>query len=102
MNFEFATAGRILFGSGRIKELADHARQCGHSVLLVTGKNSERAEHTRRMLIGRGVSVTGFVIEGEPTIEVVKEGVAQARYHTCNFVIGFGGGSVIDAAKAIA
>lgn len=102
MMFDFATAGRIVFGLGRVKELPDHARRCGRGALFVTGKNLERSDAVRRMILARGVSVTPFVVEGEPTIEAVKEGVSLARYHTCDFVIGFGGGSAIDAAKAIA
>jgi len=102
MTFEFATADRIIFGPGRIKELPDHARRCGRGALFVTGKNSDRAEAARRAVVARGVQVTPFAVEGEPTIETVKEGVGLARYHTCDFVIAFGGGSAIDAGKAIA
>lgn len=102
MTFEFATANRILFGPGRVKELPDHARRNGRSALLVTGRNNERSEASRRLLLARGVSVIPFSIDGEPTIECVKEGAAQTRYHTCDQVIAFGGGSVIDGAKAIA
>lgn len=102
MTFEFATANRILFGPGRVKELPDHARQFSRSCLFVTGANTDRSEASRRLLMARGVGVTPFSIIGEPTIEAVKEGSAQTRYHNCDLVIGFGGGSVIDAAKAIA
>jgi alcohol dehydrogenase class IV len=70
--------------------------------LLLPGRGAERTEGARRMLLARGVAVTPFVVEGEPTIDAVKEGAAQTRYHTCDLVIGFGGGSVTDAAKAIA
>jgi alcohol dehydrogenase class IV len=43
-----------------------------------------------------------FATRGEPTIEHIKKGVNLARESGCNVVIGFGGGSVIDSAKAIA
>lgn len=102
MNFEFATANRIVFGPGRIQELPDLARKNGRSALLVIGSTGERSENVRRHLAGRGVTVVPFHIPGEPTIEIANEGAAQTRYHTCDSVIGFGGGSVIDAAKAIA
>lgn len=102
MNFEFATANRILFGPGRIQELPDLARKNGRSALLVIGSNSERSDNVRRHLAARGVTVVPFHIHREPTIEIANEGAAQTRYHTCDSVIGFGGGSVIDAAKAIA
>jgi alcohol dehydrogenase class IV len=43
-----------------------------------------------------------FEVRGEPTVEQVAEGVSQARREKSNLVIGIGGGSVIDSAKAIA
>jgi alcohol dehydrogenase class IV len=102
MNFEFATASRILFGPGEIKQLPDLARGHGSSALVVLGKQSERTESIRRLLAGRGISVTPFNVPHEPTLELVSEGGAQVRLRNCDSVIGIGGGSVIDAAKAIA
>lgn len=102
MSFEFATANRILFGPGQFGELPELARKHGRSALLVIGSSSERSDALRRHLIARGVSITPFHVRGEPTMELANEGAAQTRYHTCDSVIGFGGGSVIDAAKAIA
>ena len=46
--------------------------------------------------------VTRFAVPGEPTIEAVEQGVRQAAAARCDLVIGLGGGSVLDAAKAIA
>ena len=43
-----------------------------------------------------------FVVTGEPSVDVVREGVAVFRNANCDMVVGVGGGSVIDAAKAIA
>src|SRR5688572_17728868 len=102
MNFEFATANRIIFGSGQIKQLPDLARAHGSSALVVTGKQSERTEAIRQMLAARGVFITPYVIPHEPTLELVTEGAAQTRMRQCELVIGVGGGSVIDGAKAIA
>lgn len=102
IHFEFATAGRIIFGAGKIKQLPDLARAHGSSALVVVGKQSERTESIRRMLMARGISVTPFNVPHEPTLEVVSEGGAQVRLHNCESVIAIGGGSVIDAGKAIA
>jgi alcohol dehydrogenase class IV len=102
MNFEFATANRIIFGAGQLQQLPDLARLDGTSALVVVGKNSERSESIRRLLSARGISVSTFSVAHEPTVEIVAEGAAEARYRTTDSVIAFGGGSVIDAAKAIA
>jgi alcohol dehydrogenase class IV len=102
MNFEFATANRIIFGAGQIKELPEIARGHGLSALVVVGKHSERTEAIQRMLTARGISVTAFSVPQEPTLELVTEGGAQLRLQRCDSVIAIGGGSVMDAGKAIA
>jgi alcohol dehydrogenase class IV len=100
--FEFATAGRIVFGVGRLNEVGTIAREFGRRVLLVTGGNSSRAEPVRERLIKSGCEVETFAVPGEPTIEMAERAVLQGREARCEVVIGFGGGSVIDAAKAAA
>jgi alcohol dehydrogenase class IV len=50
----------------------------------------------------RGATGTSFVVPGEPTVELVREGTALCRACRADVVIAIGGGSVIDAAKAIA
>jgi alcohol dehydrogenase class IV len=102
MNFEFATASRIIFGAGQISLLADLARAHGTSALVVVGKESERTASIRKTLSARGVSVATFNVPSEPTIELVTEGAGVARMEKCNLVIAIGGGSVMDAGKAIA
>ena len=102
MNFEFATANRIIFGPGKIRELPELARVNGTSAMVVVGKRSDRTEAIRQSLNARGIAVTLFAAPSEPTINLVTEGAAQARLHKCDSVIGIGGGSVMDAAKAVA
>lgn len=102
MNFEFATPNRVVFGAGQVKLLPDLARNFGSSALVVTGKQSDRTESIRQSLSAHPVSVTPFIVPHEPTLELVTEGAAQARLNKCECVIAIGGGSVIDAGKAIA
>jgi alcohol dehydrogenase class IV len=102
MNFEFATANRIVVGAGQIKLLPDIARGHGSHALVVVGKESDRTEAIRRMLAARGISVTTFCVAHEPTVELVTQGAAQVRMANCDSVIAIGGGSVMDAGKAIA
>lgn len=102
MRFEFATATRILFGPGTEREVVPAAREMGRRALVVTGRSAERGAALATGLEAAGVACSRFAVAGEPTLEVVRQGVELARREQCDLVIGFGGGSAIDAAKAIA
>lgn len=102
MNFEFATAGRIVFGKGSLSALKDGARLLGSRALVVTGRNPARAGGALELLRAGGVEATTFPIAGEPAIQDATRGAAAARKQGAEVIVGFGGGSAIDAAKAIA
>jgi alcohol dehydrogenase class IV len=100
MHLEFATANRIVFGAGAIQEIPPLAAAFGNHALVVTGANPDRAKQHLAALEALGVACRYIGVPGEPTIDFVREGAQAARY--ANFVVGFGGGSAMDAAKAIA
>jgi len=100
VNFEFAAPARILFGEGRLEEVPTIASQFGSRALVVEGQ-SGRAEPLVRLLGERGIATARLRVRSEPTISLVEEGVRQARDARCDVVIALGGGSVIDAGKAI-
>jgi alcohol dehydrogenase class IV len=105
VNFEFATAARIVFGAGRVKEIGGIAPTLGRRALVVIGKSAgavQRVEPLLGMLTEVGVEYATLSVAGEPTIDVVRTGMQRARDEHCDFVIGFGGGSPIDTGKAIA
>ena len=102
MRFEFATASRIIFGSGALREIGGLSREFGTHALVVTGREPRRADPLLEQLTQAGQRVTLFAVPGEPTVELVETGMALAREAGANFVISFGGGSAIDAGKAIA
>lgn len=102
MNFEFATAGRILFGPGTLQEVAPLAGQWGDRALVTVGRSLGRAGPLLDRLKPKGISAFPFHVTGEPTIERVQSGLRTARENGCDMVIGLGGGSVIDTGKAIA
>lgn len=97
MQFEFATAPRIIFGEGKAGTLSDLARTFGTRALVVTGSQPERAAHLLPSL-----DAEYFPVPGEPTVELVREGAARAGESGFELVIAIGGGSAIDAGKAIA
>lgn len=102
MHFEFATATRILFGPGKLKEVTASAQSIGKKALLVTGKTPDRATQLLDSLRAHNIETATVQIASEPTTDIVLEGTTTARNSNCDFVIGIGGGSVLDGAKAIA
>lgn len=102
ISFEFATANRIIFGTGSVKQLPELAHSYGKHALLVTGRNTSRATPLLDELNRASVLLTVFAVGGEPTLDDTRRGAKTARSSGCDFVISFGGGSATDAAKAIA
>ena len=99
-SFEFATANRIIFGAGKLSSLAEQLEDSTKRLLLVRGRSSNAIPRVRQILSAQGIQLTEFEVHGEPTVEVVTAGVEVAR--GCDMLIGLGGGSVLDAGKAIA
>ncbi len=102
IRFEFATAGRIVFGAGRIREAGALSRDLGKRALVVSGRNTSRASGLLTTLRDSGVDSVVFPVPGEPALETVRQAVSLARQDGCDMVVGFGGGSALDAGKAVA
>lgn len=102
MRFEFATAGRIIFGPGTVGELGPAARAIGRRAFVVTGKDKIRHAGVVNDLEGAGLNCTLFGVAGEPSVDLVREGAELFQASGCELLIAVGGGSAIDAGKAIA
>jgi alcohol dehydrogenase class IV len=100
VSFELATAARVVFGR-LLYEIGPELAAFEGPYLLVTGKDPSRAAVLRGLLEERRQHVLLFPIAGEPTIDVARAGADLARAD-CRTVVAMGGGSVLDAAKAIA
>ena len=99
-SFDFAAANRIIFGAGKLNELGRQIEGGATRLLLVRGRSSDAIPRVREIITSLDVPFTEFQVHGEPTIDLVREGVKAA--HDCDMVIGLGGGSVLDTGKAIA
>ncbi len=108
MPFSFALARlpRIEFGSGRLSILPDLVAAYGRRVLLVTGARSFLAGHhwetLKRDFVAKSIHWDILQVPGEPSPDLVDESVQAYRDAAFDCVLGIGGGSALDAAKAIA
>jgi alcohol dehydrogenase class IV len=103
--FQFARLPKILFGCGKLAELPDLVKSYGTKVLLVTGRcsflNSIHGKNLITAFHNNHISYSHINISGEPSPDLIDEAVMNYRNLKVNVVIAIGGGSVLDAGKAI-
>jgi len=102
MTFEFATATHIIFGCGTAQQLPELCQAKGQRVLVVTGRDSTRVQPLITPLSAAGLQSVIHSLIAEPTVEDVQRGTLLAIESGAHVVVSIGGGSVIDAGKAIA
>lgn len=102
--FNFARPPRVVFGAGRVSEVGSIARSFGNRVLLVTGGSSLAASgyltKIRGWLNAERLEVESLTVSTEPSPDLVDRAVTQYR-DRLDVIISVGGGSVLDAGKAI-
>ena len=104
--FEFFNTPRILFGRGQSARLGEVVGKLGRSCLVVYNGGEPggggAVDRACERLDAAGLRVHPFRQRGEPTVDDVSRGVAAARDGGCDVLVGVGGGSAVDAAKAVA
>jgi alcohol dehydrogenase len=104
--FTVARLPRLLVGPGRLAELPDVVAPFGRRALLVTGARSFRESPSWDPLVAAldaaGIAWEHLPVPGEPSPQLVDDAVADRRASPPDVVVGIGGGSALDAAKAIA
>ena len=102
----FAVPAHILTGKDALAEAVPYMKECGRRALIVTGKHVGKSPMMyllKKTLMEAGITYDVFDgITGEPADQMIEEGVKQFRKSESEFVIGIGGGSPLDSAKAIA
>jgi alcohol dehydrogenase class IV len=101
VRFEIATAGRIVFGRGRVVDAGAIVADLGKRALVVAGRGAERAERVIAILGAHGIDTILGQVHGEPTTADVESAVVRARDSRCDVVVAVGGGSAIDLGKAV-
>jgi alcohol dehydrogenase class IV len=98
--FDFATAGRIVFGWGKLAHAGELAASLGRRAFLVHREGADLALLTDS-LAAAGVEWSTCPVRGEPDLDGVQAATQQARAGGCDCLVAFGGGSVLDTGKAI-
>lgn len=106
MSREFITPKKIIVGENALKNAMPYIASMGKKPLIVTGKVVVTLDAFKILtgcLESRGLSYAVFTdITGEPTDVMISEGLSAYKNNNCDFLIGIGGGSPLDAIKAIA
>lgn len=106
-NFNYHQSTKILFGKGRVNELAEVVLKYGKKALLVTTSAqipalTQQYNRIKEILTKGGVEVAHYDgVIPNPTIETISAGAKMARSFKAEIIIGLGGGSSMDTAKAI-
>ena len=106
MNYTFTSVPKIFFGEGALKNAALELSGLGTKALIVTGKIITKTGLTRELqnfLSSLKIeSVVFNDLPGEPDDKMIMSGVQVFKSENCDFIIGLGGGTPLDTAKAIA
>lgn len=107
MNFNYFLPVNLIFGAGKVELLGEETAKYGKKALVVTGRNSTKKtgllDKTVKLLEKSGVEYVVFdKVAQNPLTTTAEEGAALAVETGCDVVVGLGGGSIMDAAKAIA
>lgn len=107
MSISFHVPTNLVFGQGAVKKLHKQRLPGKKALIVISSGKSTRAngylDTVQDQLTQAGVAYTVFdKILANPVLDNVMDGAACARENGCDFVLGLGGGSSIDAAKAIA
>jgi alcohol dehydrogenase class IV len=102
MRFEFATATRILFGSGGLNSIGNLAKDVGEHPMIVSGVPDDLTNRLIDLLKSQELTFTTVKINDEPTIDFIRKLADLAKRSFCDVVISIGGGSAMDAGKSVA
>lgn len=103
MQFEFVSAGRVLFGSGSTLQVPKLARSFGSRVLVVTGRHNQYSNPVLDLLKRDGnTQILQFVCSHEPDLDFLQSSLNGMKAFAPELVISVGGGSVMDSGKALA
>lgn len=102
LTFDFQTSQRILFGSGRLDQIASIVSEFGKRAYWFSISRRSFHNSIEQSLRDAGVKYHIAVVQGEPKLNQILDYVAEVKEFQPEVVIATGGGSVLDCAKAVA
>ena len=106
MEFEFLPTPRILFGPKQFHKIGTLVKELGSRLMIVASRSALNSPETRETftisILKQDIKFETYLISGEPTIETIDSGVRRAKEFKTDVIMGLGGGSAVDASKAIA
>lgn len=104
--FEFSSTPKIIFGNGKIKQLPTILKTFGTNILIITGKNSFQNSESGKCFFDslkadENIDIHTIVVSNEPSPNLINNSMPSLRKKKIDVVVSIGGGSVIDAGKAI-
>lgn len=102
----FQLPGRIIYNEGAMEKIGDEAKKLGAKALIITGKHSAKSNGSLDKIVSllnasQIKSVVFAEIESDPSVDIVEKGVEFANEEKIDVIVAMGGGSALDAAKAI-
>jgi len=103
---EFRMPKSVLYGRNSLEKLGEQSKKLGKRAFIVTDTIMEKLGYIEKciqQLNKKGITVSTYnKVDAEPTNVHVLEALSLCKEEKCDFIIGIGGGSCIDAAKAVA
>src|SRR5687768_4408630 len=104
-SFAIASTPQLHFGVGKISILPTAIKTFGSKMLLITGSksfsSSKYSENLLEQLHNNKIACEQYTIPSEPTPDLIDEAVQKFAQYNADTVVAIGGGSVLDAGKAI-
>lgn len=103
--FKFTRTPHIYFGAGKFNDLEKIIGKFGKTAVIVTGsrsfKSSGKLDALTKLLKNKSINYFHLSVEGEPSPGLIDEAVSKFRKKNIEAVVGIGGGSAVDAGKAV-
>ncbi len=104
MNFDCFIPGKVIFGNGRIRELPEHAENLGKKAFIATSlKGRDVLDNILKILDDGGIKYSVFSdVKPNPLSTLIDKAADIFKKEKCDYLVGIGGGSSMDFAKAVA